>query len=837
MSKHQIIYTSCKRGIDGISDGQQIYSYNEAFRKDSQINSLFTYQTPSLPSGVTMTEATAKTMPQSFTYRRLSDTQCAIVLNTYLGRDYMGETGRFGNHLSHVIICDDNEFSGYPCEFYGSGILRGKMDFNEVNSSERPPYLPEPELKKGQVVTPEKISGFLSENNRMEPYKKMLAAMLSFETQKKRVVICDAPENIIMWIAALHYSLPLAIALNINFTTYEYSPSLSKSNICGVVSEGTGYSANNAADHCTFDFFKNIIPEIKTEGDFFDFMDISMSMSFESLQAFHKFICDKLTYKKPNEHYYNIYSLYCLFTDSLERISPAAFDAAVKMSDIYSLEKTKEELLRRLIKDSDYIASGMPGDYSITIIKTLLSRMGGAGGDIQDSIKVLISNKVIASLSAFANKDDFIKFYSEIEALCRNIGIIIPYEFLKKDNRKKLLSVMNSRGEQWQYVFLLDILCSHAMNQGADYDITLQLIAEIVQTRMSSNLDNGYALLIETIDKFSHDWTCFIKTTLIFEGVLSSNPDLSDNVKGLWKNVCQTLIKKFAANRQDIYAFFLSKKKLPQILYMFKELIASSDSLFTAKKIFNELPILKNEPELTLRIYDYYYLYLTTHDELNTLEAQKEFLGLILSQKLKPPFLSELITIIFANFPIEKPSPENEKVIKLILTYQELKLTGHLPLVITGMIFNTNAVDFKESVKELKKYTNDKTLSLQDLPEDTIKKYTDWVVPKLYESCKTANDLINSYKLFEHTKSSSKLFIDIYMKTSIKYGADKKDYDKIIMSLKFLFDAGNDKEIQETAKYLKKYLGKNLEKFNELARKTFHDTTLDQWKHIMKLLQ
>ena len=108
MSKHQIIYTSCMRGIDGVNDGQQIFSYDEAFKdkKTDEVKSLFTYQVPSLPAGTLMSEEIAKTMPVAFSYRMLKNGSVSVTLNTYLGRDYMGSAGRFGNHLSHSIICD-----------------------------------------------------------------------------------------------------------------------------------------------------------------------------------------------------------------------------------------------------------------------------------------------------------------------------------------------------------------------------------------------------------------------------------------------------------------------------------------------------------------------------------------------------------------------------------------------------------------------------------------------------------------------------------------------------------------------------------------------------------
>ena len=129
MSLHQIIYTSCMRGIDGVNDGQQVFSYDAEFYdvNNDEIKRLFTYQPPALPPGVIMTEEVATTMPQSFTYRKIDEKTASLTLNTYLGRDYMGSAGRFGNHLSHVVVFDSNDLKAYPCEYYKSTMLRERM--------------------------------------------------------------------------------------------------------------------------------------------------------------------------------------------------------------------------------------------------------------------------------------------------------------------------------------------------------------------------------------------------------------------------------------------------------------------------------------------------------------------------------------------------------------------------------------------------------------------------------------------------------------------------------------------------------------------------------------
>ena len=84
MSVHQIIYTSCMRGINGVNDGQQIFSYDAQFEdfNNDDIKSLFSYQPPALNPGVIMTEEIAATLPHSFIFRRLEDGKCALSLST-----------------------------------------------------------------------------------------------------------------------------------------------------------------------------------------------------------------------------------------------------------------------------------------------------------------------------------------------------------------------------------------------------------------------------------------------------------------------------------------------------------------------------------------------------------------------------------------------------------------------------------------------------------------------------------------------------------------------------------------------------------------------------------
>ena len=49
----------------------------------------------------------------------------------------------------------------YPCEFYGSGLLRDHMEYEEVNNPQRPEYLPAPVLERGYAVDIDRVVEFL----------------------------------------------------------------------------------------------------------------------------------------------------------------------------------------------------------------------------------------------------------------------------------------------------------------------------------------------------------------------------------------------------------------------------------------------------------------------------------------------------------------------------------------------------------------------------------------------------------------------------------------------------------------------------------------------------
>lgn len=357
MSAHQIIYTSCRRGINGVYDGMQVYSFDAAFQdvENAEIRRMFTYRHPELENGIAMSEALARTMPVSFTYRPLENGSCAMALNTYLGRDYMGSSGRFGNYLSHVITFEPEDVCNYPAEFYGSGIWRTRMEFEEVNHPDKPEYLPAPALERGFAVTMNAVAAFLGAEGRMEVYRKMLHASLAFENTQKRVLICDKPEHIILWIASLTYALPLKNALKLSFSTYAFDPSIPFTRICGVVSEGTEYKSDSCHADFVFDMLNMDVPELEADPEFSDFIDAAMSFSTASLQAFHSFLCNGYKYREADEQIYSAYALYSILTGGIGKNGLDRLDQALLFAEKYALSEETLRIIRRLLSGNQIL--------------------------------------------------------------------------------------------------------------------------------------------------------------------------------------------------------------------------------------------------------------------------------------------------------------------------------------------------------------------------------------------------------------------------------------------------------------------------------------------------
>ncbi|WP_292546436.1 hypothetical protein [Methanoregula sp.] len=361
---NQIIYTSCKTGIHDRNAGFQVLSYSAKLDLTDMgelERLLSSYRAPiDRPNNPTPQEI--KTLfPPAFLFTKLSSGKYCIGLSTYLGHDYMGESGRSGNFMSHFLVIDKPLLNQYPCSLYLSPTFRDRLDFEEVNQSKKPDFLPEINtIQSGEILDINSILEFISDD-REEIYLAMIAAILEYNnpenTSKKKILILDEGVNIAKWIAAIQYAFPVHNLDTVSFCTYVYSPVNTDFLINGVLPTGTSFvvdSVDNNRYFNIFDCVNRVWPELPTDEDLYKLLGLSLTISYTNLEHFHIFLSD-YTYTNADKELYDAVSLYAIVNLNAREMKKDKIIGAVNFDSKYGTAKTKAGLFRGLSSSSNSI--------------------------------------------------------------------------------------------------------------------------------------------------------------------------------------------------------------------------------------------------------------------------------------------------------------------------------------------------------------------------------------------------------------------------------------------------------------------------------------------------
>lgn len=841
MSVHQIIYTSCMRGIKGVNDGQQVFSYDANFKDSNSddIKSLFSYQPPALETGVIMTEEIATTLPQSFIYRRLENGKCALALSTYLGRDYMGSTGRFGNHLSHVIVADEADITDYPCEFFGASLLRSRMEFEEVNNPNPPEFLPTPVLEKGYTVDVEAVLEFLSIEDRLEVYKNMLHAMLSFEKERKRVVILDSPENIVMWIAALEYALPLKTALSINFTTYEFDPSLSVSQICGVVKNGTRFTPDSKHLHFVFDFETNDYIEFEKDVEFYDFIDTAFSLSVESLQDFHSFMTEGYNYDKADIDIYSGYALYSLLSDGIEGTTKKRLDSALSFADRYAQSVEKVKIVKNLLSQYDVLIS-IDSEIFLIVMRYVLSMKTSLSSQEQEYIKNIIIDRTLREfLNTDMTEEMFSAFYRNTDTLCQQNHFSLSTELMQDANREKLFAAMQSGVRTWKIAFIIKVIstyvkdCNIPSRELTPDNPLGQTYYGIVIAVYSQSSHNGDFLVTCILNEFSSDATYLTNMALNVEGMLLDLSNGEREVAALWKYYCQTMSSYQKNNFSAAYKVLLQYERYEQIFMLFESQLQDTSDCIESQKVFNEhfneivLQSKVYASQYGIKVLTLYYEKLCKYDGKQTRNARIELFDLLVSNNVNIDYADELIEDLLRKIPYESPSKQNIRLLQNAFQYtynlRREPVSGKLLLLWIGMITEGIAMcgQYKEKIGQLEVLTQSGKANLGKLTEKSLESYFNWILPKMCKICQTNEEMSRFYGLFDMSTFVEREFFDECTKLYLRQCKDDKDYGVFAEYFGFTCVHSNTHIKEDTGKALCKLSKNKLAELDEVIREAF----------------
>ena len=859
MSLHQIIYTSCKRGINGVNDGQQVFSYDATFTEvnNDEVKSLFSYQPPTLEPGVIMTEEIARTLPRSFVYRRLSGGAGALALSTYLGRDYMGPAGRFGNHLSHVVIADEGEIRNYPCEFYGSSLLRDHMEFDEVNNPNRPDFLPVPVLERGYRVDIDGVIDFLGEGDRMETFKNMLHAVLAFESERKRVVICDEPENIVMWIAAIEYTLPLRSALGINFSTYDFDPSLSASQICGVIPTGSRYNAESQRLHFVFDLYRGSCAEFEKDEHYFDFIDTSMSFSYDSLQDFHRFLTGGYTYDKADEDMYAAYRLYLLMSDGIEGLSVGDIRSALDFAGRFARTGEQGRILDCLFRQKSSLTAA-PLEAFLHVMDHIMERRSELSDTQLADIRTIMVDRVLYEfLNNQSGERAFVEFYDRIGTVCKESGFSVATELMRKHNRDKLFALLQNDIDTWKIAFIIRVVTTFAKDQNATVNDLLpetplgQTYYGLVKAVYSRNAKNGFFLVTRVLEEFADNCVYLVNMALNLEGMLLDMPGGNQEAASMWKYFGQTMVKYHAGSFAAAWQILGSFQRYEQIYLLYTLAMTHAAGVEECRTIFSghyKVFVLQDEAyrrDYGSRILDEYYRMLERSDGEAVYNAKIELFGILFDAKMDVPFAENLVKDIVKFIPFETPSRENGRLIQNAFEYLYNQLrrpvTGKLLLLVIAMVLEKckKVSQLHDTFEKLERLTAHGKADMSRVTDRSAERYFSWLLPAVCDLCQRSGDLVSLYDLFAMPGDVEELFFTICADLYMKGSKGGKDTALMCEFLGFVFARGSARTRDAVGKALCKLNKQKLAALDETVKDRFlYDRdALAKWEEIQDALK
>lgn len=352
----QYIYTSCKRGQSGDS-GFQIWSLSSGVSEQEceELQRLTNYVEPTgLPAQPTPEEITTL-FPIAFSFFRLASGRYGIAQSCYVGRDYAtNETGngRFGNYFVHALIMEEGRFPLRPAEYFQSPIFRRRLTPEEAASSEVPPLLPvldAREIVPGSSLDFETAQVFV-QDGRLGSLKAMLEAIMAHATSHRRLVLCDKPENIVLWLAALQWSLPVHLAHHISFTTFTSDPDGTIFLCCATPRVGGRFGFSPIHINHQYFLFDFITPQqspLTAKSRFLSVIDLAYNFGQENLLPFHRFL-EEYSYYKPDAELEAAYDLYRLTKTGEAEHGLEQIERSVQFAERYATTATLLRLAQTL---------------------------------------------------------------------------------------------------------------------------------------------------------------------------------------------------------------------------------------------------------------------------------------------------------------------------------------------------------------------------------------------------------------------------------------------------------------------------------------------------------
>lgn len=827
MALHQIIYTSCRRGIDGVNDGQQVYSYDRGLTEEQKeaARPYFGYTQPRLPAGTVMTEEVARTLPQSFTYNPASNGQCIVALNTYLGRDYMGEGGRFGNALAHVIVMDEAELTEYPCDFIGTPSLRSAMAYEEVNNPDKPDYLETPTLEPGAEVNIDDVTSFLQDDeDNLFIFKRMLQAMLRCKQEQKRLVICDTPERLRIWIGALNYTLPLELARQIGFTTYAADPALANTMICGVLPEGTSYTPAQYCESGAFYVF-DFINEAATQDEFeeppyISFVENAYSYYYESLQRFNTFVIKNTNYRGTDTDLYKCYDLYMLATRGVSEVNEERFSGVTAFAEQYCNKGMIQKVCSSIMGVKSRLGE-FSNTYILSMFRFLLRHFNEMNEEMQASIRQLIIDHIMQMLQdPSISQEDYGTFYTTVDEMARSIGLSVPAALVTGDRKDELNRIMGQGLPGWKFHQIIGVFCAYVKDchlpascLTADGDPG-SLFAHIIEVFSKSSKARGVEVARRMTENFADNSTYYVTMALAAEHALQEANVSGADMDGLWSSFADTVGQYNAADTQIVEEQLTAVHQYDNLYRMHRIRMQRARNLEAKNREFMDLynVSFKRNTEYaaqySLRAIEDYADEVMNYQPANEQEDNVQYdiylslAELCMSEGITGAVTDQLVNRIVDRVSLERPNRNERHFLdKALQFYEETAqrpISGRLLVLYSWSVLDRyeRRGQFQEFVDEIRRVAGDGAIDLQGLDDKERKKYLSRIIAWPADRLPETERLISYYRVFALDEDANEAFMTGIRKAYYHKERGQLDYALYADYLEFLTECGSNDDIE-----------------------------------------
>ena len=414
MRAHQVIYTSCRRGIDGVSDGLQVFSYDEGLAAckaeyGSGFSQLFPDPDPS------------EVGRPALGYHLLGD-KCLFTYNTKLPYDYQGPQGRSGNVLRQSVLLSAEELTFAPVEAFGSPVFVSSMG-PEVASPEKPDYLPTVDIRPTGELSCERIVDWLGEGERVDRLLELVTSLFRAKTEDKQLVIVADPEEAARWLAAACLAVPLRMSREVSFLLACEQPGLVGGDACGTTREALGRAQDYALASCvTFDPAAPADADYVPADDYLDFVTMSLELNPAKLLDFTAFVGDHCDIGFNLGLFEAAFQLWSLLRDDLPD-DEGTYALALPFAEAHADEATREQLANRLTDGLDQLEGASPA-ILLGALGYLIRAGRSLGSDNRRRVEEVAGATVAGLISdRSVSEEEFSSRLDEILGSCAQSGV------------------------------------------------------------------------------------------------------------------------------------------------------------------------------------------------------------------------------------------------------------------------------------------------------------------------------------------------------------------------------------------------------------------------------